>query len=256
MTENTFPVNHVAIIMDGNGRWATSRLHKRIWGHIRGTNTISKIVQESQNLGIGALTLYAFSTENWSRPLLEVQTLFKLLKKYIMRERKRIIQEKIRFKVIGDISNLPNETKNLVISLEKETQNNEGLILSFAFGYGGRAEIVAAVNRLLKEKKEVEVSETTFSKYLMNPESGDVDLLIRTGGDRRISNFLLWQVAYAELFFTDTMWPDFSSDEFREICQKVASRERRFGSTDTTISLQKSKEIAENNKQIIKETLR
>lgn len=222
-------IKHVAIIMDGNGRWATSRFHPRVWGHVRGSSVVSNIVQEADNLGVKALTLYAFSTENFSRPIEEVKTLFKLLKKFLLKERARIIKNQIRFKVIGDVSTLPQETQSLIQEIENESKNFNGLKLNFAFGYGSRAEIVKAVNDYIKNNPQKLISEKDLENHLYNPESGDVDLLIRTGGDFRISNFLLWQSAYAELWFTGTPWPDFTVSEFRNIIAEVRNRERRFG---------------------------
>jgi len=242
-------LNHVAIIMDGNGRWANERAHRRVWGHVRGSGVVSNIVEEADDLGLKALTLYAFSTENWSRPLTEVKTLFSLLKKFLKKERARILKNRIRFKVIGDVSKLPIETKKLITDLEEETALFEGLKLTFAFGYGGRYEIVQAVNRFTKENPGKEVTQEDISRYMMSPETGDVDLLIRTGGDQRISNFLIWQSAYAELYFTLTKWPDFTRKEFSKIVTDVLGRERRFGNVEATGSLDDSMSMAEKNKK-------
>lgn len=222
-------LKHVAIIMDGNGRWATSRFHPRVWGHVRGSSVVSNIVEEADGLGIKALTLYAFSTENFSRPLEEVKTLFKLLRKFLLKERPRIIKNHIKFRVIGDITTLPQETQDLIQSIEKETQDAQGLKLNFAFGYGARSEIVTAANSFIKKNPNVLMTEKDLEANLYNPAAGDVDLLIRTGGDLRISNFLLWQSAYAELYFSPTPWPDFTVTEFRNIILETKNRERRFG---------------------------
>ena len=222
-------LDHVAIIMDGNGRWARRRGRPRVWGHIRGSAVISKIVEEAQNCKIQALTLYAFSTENWQRPSAEIQILFSLLQKYLAKEKKRILKNNIRFRIMGDIVKLPKAIQESIRELEDLTQDMEGLKLTFAFGYGGRDEIVWAVNNFIKKKPGVLLSEEELSQSLMIPDIGDVDLLIRTGGDLRISNFLLWQCAYAELYFTPTGWPDFGAEKFRHICQEVKKRERRFG---------------------------
>lgn len=243
--------NHVAIIMDGNGRWAKSRVRPRIWGHVRGAGIVSDIVEEARNIGIKSLTLYSFSTENWSRPFPEVKTLFSLLRKFLIKEKKRILCNEICFKVIGDIKNLPNETKKLIYELENETSKNQGLKLTFAFGYGGRDEIVRAVNCFIEHNSGKNISEADLTSNLMNPATGDVDLLIRTGGDQRISNFLLWQMAYAELFFTDTKWPDFKKKEFRGIIETVSGRERRFGSITSTESLMISSAKAKENIKMI-----
>lgn len=242
-------INHVAIIMDGNGRWANERAHRRVWGHVRGSGVVSNIVEEADELGLKALTLYAFSTENWSRPLTEVKTLFSLLKKFLKKERARILKNKIRFRVIGDVSKLPEDTQKLISDLEKETTDFEGLKLTFAFGYGGRDEIVQATNRFVLENPGAAITQEGISKYMMAPETGDVDLLIRTGGDQRISNFLIWQSAYAELFFTQTKWPDFTRSEFKKIVESVLGRERRFGNVAATESLDDSLSMAEKNKK-------
>jgi undecaprenyl diphosphate synthase len=248
--KNDFQVNkikHVAIIMDGNGRWAQNRAHRRVWGHVRGSSIVTDIVERSDDLGVKALTLYAFSTENWSRPQAEVKTLFTLLRKFLLKERSRIIKNRIKFKVIGDISKLPDATQELISKLEDETKDFDGLKLSFAFGYGGRSEIVSAINSLIEKGEEI--TEESISNHMYAPEIGDVDLLIRTGGDQRISNFLLWQIAYAELFFTNTKWPDFNVKEYEDILRVVEGRERRFGAVCETESLDSSKEMARVNHQ-------
>lgn len=222
--------------MDGNGRWAESRFRPRVWGHVRGASIVSNIVEEADELGVEALTLYAFSTENWSRPVSEVQTLFSLLKKFLINERVRILKNKIRFRVIGDLSGLPSATKELIKNLEAETENLSGLKLTFAFGYGSRNEILHAVNKFIERNPNEKITEEGLSQQLYAPDLGEVDLLIRTGGDQRISNFLLWQIAYAELFFTQTPWPNFTRDEFREIVTKASLRERRFGNVSSPSS--------------------
>ncbi len=243
-------ISHVAIIMDGNGRWAKQRSHPRVWGHVRGSTVVSKIVEAAKESGIGALTMYAFSSENWCRPQSEVRILFKLLYKFLLRERERILKNNIRFRIMGDVSNLPEQTKILIAQLEKESQFNSGLKLTFAFGYGSRSEITQAFNQFIKKNPGKELLEEDLAKYLMVPDLGEVDLLIRTGGEFRISNFLLWQIAYAELFFTETKWPDFSSSEFKEILENVSKRERRFGSTTADQDLKSNIDQARYNKSI------
>lgn len=243
-------LKHIAIIMDGNGRWAQCRSHERIWGHIRGSRIVSNIVEEADDLGVKSLTLYAFSTENWSRPVGEVTVLFKLLKKFLIKERNRILKNDIQFKVMGDTSKLPEKTKELIANLENDSKDNNGLNLTFAFGYGGRNEIVNAANNFIKENPGKELTEELLQSYLLMPHLGDVDLMIRTGGDQRISNFLLWQSAYAELFFTQTKWPDFTRKEFKEIVEFVSKRERRFGNVCSS-DLQTSKKMAVENKEIL-----
>lgn len=245
-------IKHVAVIMDGNGRWAKQRSHPRVWGHVRGSAVVSHIVQEADDLGIEALTMYAFSSENWSRPQTEVLVLFNLLYKFLKKERARILKNNIRFKIMGDISNLPEQTKKLIGQLESETAHHTGLKLTFAFGYGARAEIAYAVNRFVKANPGKDITEDALNDYLMIPDLGDVDLLIRTGGDHRVSNFMLWQIAYAEMFFTETKWPDFTVTEFRYIIEQVAKRERRFGAVAPTASLQDNIIVARENQRILR----
>lgn len=241
-------IRHVAIIMDGNGRWAKERSHPRVWGHVRGSQVVSQIVEKADELGVKALTLYAFSTENWSRPMTEVNVLFKLLKKYLVKEEQRIIRNNIQFKIIGDISHLAADTKRIIESLQERTKNFDGLKLTFAFGYGARKEIVDAFNSFARENPGKAISEADINAYLYRPEIGDVDLLIRTGGDQRVSNYMLWQIAYAELFFTDTKWPDFTTKEFSKIIESVSTRERRFGFVGGQESLEESLQKASGNK--------
>jgi undecaprenyl diphosphate synthase len=249
--EETTKLKHVAIIMDGNGRWANARAHSRIWGHIRGSRIVSDIVQEADDCGVEALTLYAFSTENWSRPITEISVLFNLLKKFLMREKARIMKNKVRFKVIGDLTELPEATRELVEGLELETAEHQGLKLTFAFGYSGREEIIKGFNAFAEKNPGKPLTQDDFSDFLMTSELGDVDLLIRTGGDQRISNFLLWQMAYAELYFTKTKWPEFTNTEFKEILEKVSSRERRFGAIHSLSDLGESQSMGREQKKVL-----
>ncbi|AYF43267.1 MULTISPECIES: polyprenyl diphosphate synthase [Halobacteriovorax] len=247
-----FQVNklkHVAIIMDGNGRWAQNRAHRRVWGHVRGSSVVSNIVEKADDMGVKALTLYAFSTENWGRPPSEIRTLFLLLKKFLIKERNKVLKNNIKFNIIGDISKLPKDTVKIIDDLKRDSKDNTGLKLTFAFGYGGRAEIISAVNKLIAE--DIEVTEESISNALHAPELGDVDLMIRTGGDQRISNFLLWQIAYGELYFTETMWPNFTCTEFEKIIMEVEKRERRFGQVTETESLAATKTQVKNNFRLI-----
>lgn len=245
-------IKHVAVIMDGNGRWAKQRSHPRVWGHVRGSAVVSHIVQEADALGIEALTMYAFSSENWSRPQTEVLVLFNLLYKFLKKERARILKNNIRFRIMGDIKNLPDQTKKLIGQLESETAHHTGLKLTFAFGYGARSEIAYAVNGFIKANPGKEITEEALNEFLMIPDLGDVDLLIRTGGDHRVSNFMLWQIAYAEMFFTETKWPDFTITEFRYIIEQVAKRERRFGAVAPAASLQDNIIVARENQRILR----
>lgn len=241
-------IKHVAIIMDGNGRWANKRLRPRIWGHIRGSAVVSEIVQAADDIGLKALTLYAFSTENWNRPIEEVSTLFKLLKKFLAKEKSRILANNIKFKVIGELQGLPKDTIELIKEVEGLTSNSTGLHLTFAFNYGGRAEILRAVNAFHLNYPGRQMSENDLTSLMYRPETGDVDLMIRTGGEQRISNFLLWQMAYAEMYFTPTKWPDFSGSEFCKIIEHVSCRERRFGGICAEAGLGLSIEKAGANK--------
>lgn len=242
-------LNHVAIIMDGNGRWAKRRFRPRIWGHVRGSSVVSEIVEAADEIGVKSLTLYAFSTENWSRPLEEVTSLFKILRKFLKKEKDRIVANNIKFKVIGEISNLPQDTINLIKEVENDTKNATGLNLTFAFSYGGRAEIIRSVNSFIQSNPGQLMADEDLATHLYRPECGDVDLLIRTGGEQRISNFLLWQIAYAEMFFTPTMWPDFTSLEFKNIIDTVLGRERRFGNISSVEALEVANKQALENKE-------
>jgi undecaprenyl diphosphate synthase len=237
--------------MDGNGRWATKRLRPRIWGHVRGAGVVSEIVQSADDLGLKALTLYAFSTENWSRPVEEVSLLFKLLKKFLVKEKQRILNNNINFKVIGEISHLPSETILLINEMEQLTEKATGLKLSFAFNYGARSEIVRAINSHLTENPNTLISENDLNSLMYRPDTGNVDLLIRTGGEQRISNFLLWQIAYAELYFTPTKWPEFTPKEFVKIVENVSGRERRFGNISSQEELDSSLKQAEHHKTVM-----
>lgn len=241
-------IKHVAIIMDGNGRWAKKRFRPRIWGHVRGSAVVSDIVQAADDIGVKSLTLYAFSTENWSRPLEEVSSLFRLLKKFLLKEKNRILANNIKFKVIGEIQSLPVETISLIREVELLTENATGLNLTFAFNYGGRAEIMRAVNAFQLAHPDRLMTEQDLTTLMYRPETGDVDLMIRTGGEQRISNFLLWQMAYAEMYFTPTKWPDFTASEFKKIIDHVSVRERRFGNVSGQSGLVDSIEKAETNK--------
>ncbi len=234
MIKNARLPSHIAIIMDGNGRWAKAKGLPRIKGHIEGIKSVREITQECARKHIGQLTLYAFSYENWKRPRIEVNFLMKLLKRYLIRERKEIQQNNIRLTAIGRISELPKSVqKELAVSIE-ESKHNTGMILCLALNYGGRAEIVDAAKRLAEDAKNAnvdldKVDEDTFRQYLYMPEMSDPDLLIRTGGEMRISNFLLWEISYAELYVTPVYWPDFRKEQLEEALKEYAQRERRFG---------------------------
>ncbi|HHT9126199.1 MAG TPA: isoprenyl transferase [Candidatus Brocadiia bacterium] len=234
MIENTRLPEHIAIIMDGNGRWAKTRGLQRIRGHIEGIKSVREITQECARKHIKQLTLYAFSYENWKRPKTEVNFLMKLLKRYLIRERKEIQENNIRLTTIGRVSELPKSVqKELAIGIE-ESKHNTGMILCLALNYGGRTEIIDAAKRLAEDTKNANVDldkidEDTFRQYLYMPEMSDPDLLIRTGGEMRISNFLLWEVSYSELYVTPVCWPDFRKEQLEEALKEYAQRERRFG---------------------------
>lgn len=219
---------HVGVIMDGNGRWAVKRGLPRIEGHRKGAETTEKIVIAASNLGIKYLSLYAFSTENWKRPKEEVNFLFSLMYEYVRSKLDLFLENNVKFRAMGRLWELPDYLQEGFAWMEEQTSYCTGLTTVFAVNYGGRQEIIDAVNKILKTDLE-EVDQKTFRKYLYIPELPDLDLLIRTSGELRISNFLLWQSAYTELWFTETLWPDFTEEEFRKALEDFSKRERRFG---------------------------
>ncbi len=225
---------HIAIIMDGNGRWAQSRRHSRVFGHARGVESARKITRECAKLGVEALTLYTFSTENWQRPVNEVNFLMKLLLRYLKYETQELIDNNLRFRAIGFTEMLPENIQLEIARLKRATEKNTGMFLNIALSYGSRQEILQATKSIASDVQSGklridEISEDTIQNRLFTFESPDPDLMIRTGGDHRISNFLLWQSAYAELFFTPKCWPDFQVEDLREAIENFGSRERRFG---------------------------
>ena len=227
---------HLAVIMDGNGRWARQRMLQRIVGHQRGVETVRVIVQECSRLGIGYLTLFAFSSENWLRPKTEVQALMALLKKYIRSEVARMQQNNIRFNVIGRREDLPDSVNREIDAAITATSENRGMVLTLALSYGSRQEIVSATARVAAEVAAGrldpdDIDEQLFSSRLFTAGMPDPDLLIRTSGETRISNFLLWQLAYTELYFTEVNWPEFGADELLRALMDYQERERRFGRT-------------------------
>ena len=227
---------HLAIIMDGNGRWAQQRMLKRIVGHQRGAETIKMVVEQSSLLGIRYLTLFAFSSENWSRPAMEVKALMALLKKYIRQETARMMRKNIRYNVIGNRGELPDDVNETLEDAIRQTAGNTGMVLTLALSYGGRQEISIAASRLARDVaagklNPDEITMDVFGGYLDTGGLPDPDFLIRTSGEMRISNFLLWQLAYTELYFTETYWPDFTINEFHKALADFQSRERRFGKT-------------------------
>jgi undecaprenyl diphosphate synthase len=217
--------------MDGNGRWAELRGLPRIEGHRRGVERSKEVIEFSAELGLKVLTLYAFSTENWRRPSSEITTLMKLLELYLKNELARLMKNDIVFKTIGDTVMLPDHIQRIIKQAEQETSSNKGMTLVTALSYSGRNEIVRAVKKLLNSSvKPDEITEEVFNAYLDTAGLPAPDLIIRTSGEMRISNFLIWQAAYSELYFTDTLWPDFTKDEFLLAIQDYQRRERRFGS--------------------------
>lgn len=222
---------HIAVIMDGNGRWARERRLPRVAGHRAGIEAVREIVEISARMGLEVLTLYAFSVENWKRPQAEVRTLMSLLKEYVRRELKRLVEANIRFLAIGRVDELaPSVRRELERAMEK-TRGNTGMLLNVALNYGGRAELVDSFNRLLDQQNgnRVPVTEETISKFLYTAGIPDPDLLIRTSGEMRISNFLLWQIAYSEIYVTPTYWPDFRRKHLFEAILDYQKRDRRYG---------------------------
>jgi len=219
---------HVGIIMDGNGRWANRKGLPRIEGHRRGAQVIEEIVKEARGIGIKYLSLFSFSTENWKRPKEEVDFLFYLMYEYTRSKLNLFLENDIRFKAIGRMDELPEFLRDGFYGLERKTAHCSSMTAVFAVNYGGRQEIVDAVNRAIGSGKS-SIDEDEIRKNLYFPELPDLDLLIRTSGEMRLSNFLLWQSVYAEFWFTDTLWPDFTVEEFREAIRSFTERERRFG---------------------------
>jgi len=225
---------HIAIIMDGNGRWASRRGFPRIEGHRQGVNSVRTVVEESTRLGIEQLTLYCLSSENWKRPALELNLLMQLLKKFVIGEREEIMRQNIRFSTIGRRSDLPKDVLAEVDKTIDESRNNTGMQLCLALNYGSRSEIVDAVKSIVSEVeqgglKAEDIDEDVISSHLYTAGMSDPDLVIRTAGEMRVSNFLLWQISYAELWVTETYWPDFSVNDFWQALRDFAARDRRFG---------------------------
>ncbi len=238
MMNTTQSPQHVAIIMDGNGRWAKLRGRDRIFGHIKGARVAKKIVEAAVEKKLSALTLYAFSEENWGRPLEEVNFLMRLLARYIVKERASLVKNNIRFRCIGDLNKIPGNVRKEVEKSMVATAQNTGLVLTFALSYGGRQEITQAVQNICALAYEHKISpeditETFISNMLQTSPVSDPDLLIRTSGEWRLSNFLPWQSVYSELYFTNVLWPDFTLDDFDQAFKAFKARERRFGKVDS-----------------------
>jgi len=232
--------NHIAIIMDGNGRWANKRGKSRDFGHTAGKKSVKQVVEACRELGVDNLTLFAFSTENWNRPKLEIDLLMKLLLLSLNDELENLNKNNIRFKTIGDLEKLPKKVSTYLNKVIKETKNNSNMTLTLALSYGSREEIINVIKKISDKVKNNLISlknidESLINQHLYTHYLPDVDLLIRTSGEKRISNFLLWQIAYAELYFTKKCWPDFAKEDLYEAIINFQSRERRFGQTSEQV---------------------
>jgi undecaprenyl diphosphate synthase len=233
LDKNKLP-QHIAIIMDGNGRWAKKRNLERIVGHQKGIESAREIVKFCREAGIKVLTLYVFSIENWRRPKKEVQALMNLLKKYIVKESKKLLKNNICLKTIGNIDDMPPSVARILHETVEKTKTCNGMIVNLALSYGGRDEIIRAIKKIVRavkqgSLKEDDITEGTFSSYLFTKDLPDPDLLIRTSGEMRLSNFLLWQMAYTEIYVTEILWPDFKREDMVRALINYQSRERRFG---------------------------
>jgi len=225
---------HIAIMMDGNGRWAKKRFMPRTFGHRQGAKTLENICKDTYDLGVEYLTVYAFSTENWRRPKNEVEGLMTLLKEYLNKIVKMSISNNMQVKIIGNVKNLDNEFQSLINNLEKATANCTGLKLQLALNYGGKDEIIRATKEIALEclNNKIDVSiinEDLFASHMDTTDIPEPDLFIRTGGEKRLSNFLLWEMAYTELYFTDVLWPDFKKDDLEKAIYDFSKRDRRYG---------------------------
>lgn len=228
-----FP-EHIAIIMDGNGRWAQERKMRRVNGHQEGINSVREITTECARMGVKSLTLYAFSEENWKRPRLEVRFLMRLLRRFLIDERDTLMENNVRLRAIGRLDSLPDSALAALRETERLTADNPGMVLRLALSYGSRAELADGVRRIAREVQAGQldpnaIDEETLRGYLYDPHTPDPDLLIRTAGEMRISNFLLWQISYSEFYVTDVCWPDFRKDALLTALEDYASRVRKFG---------------------------
>ena len=231
---------HIAIIMDGNGRWAEQRSLTRIAGHQKGIKRAKDVIRSCRKLGIEVLTLYAFSTENWNRPQKEIKTLMRLLKRFLITEGNQLVRNNIRLNTIGAAEDLPQEVNEVLNEIMENTKDNSGMVLNAALSYSGRSEIIHALRIIASNVKTGtlkvdDINETLFASYLYTAGLPDPDLLIRTSGELRISNFLLWQLAYTELYITNTLWPDFTETDLLSAITDYQKRERRFGLTQDQI---------------------
>ncbi len=220
-------INHVAIIMDGNGRWGKKKKKTRNFGHLNGVKIIERLVKDSIKIKIPILTFYVFSTENWKRPKSEIHFLFKLIDYYFVKEIDRIVKNNIRINIIGNIKDLPKKIKNRLQTCMHRTRNCKKILVNLAINYGSKDEIVNTIKKLKRKKKNISVK--NFIKYLYTSNLPDPDFLIRTGGKKRLSNFLLWQLAYSELYFVDKLWPDFNIADYHKIIKQFKKVKRNFG---------------------------
>ena len=235
---------HIAVIMDGNGRWAKQRFMPRVMGHQRGVDSLREIVTACRELGVAYLTVFAFSSENWRRPADEVSFLMGLFVKVLEREARRMHRDNIRLKIIGDRNRFDERLKTCMSDVEQLTANNTGLTVTIAANYGGRWDVMNAVQAMLREHPELTqgFTENNLQPYLSMSDAPEPDLFIRTGGEKRISNFMLWQLAYTELYFTDTLWPAFNRTELEKAIASYQNRERRFGRTSEQVQEKSAKE--------------
>ena len=229
---------HVGFILDGNGRWAANKSLPRSIGHKKGAENVETILKSCRDLGISNVTLYAFSTENWNRPVFEVKALMKLFHYYLKKKLTTLYQENVKVVIIGDVRPFPKVIKDYIKNLEELTKNNDGMLLNLAMNYGGRSEIVRATRGIVKwfsdgKIKLKDIDEKLFAKHLYTNGQNDPDLIIRTAGEKRLSNFLLWQSAYSELYFAEKNWPDFNREDLIEALNEFNSRKRKYGSLET-----------------------
>jgi undecaprenyl diphosphate synthase len=247
LADSPFPLDrqrlprHVAIIMDGNGRWAQRRGLLRVRGHMAGVESVRLVARLARKLGIPYLTLYAFSEENWQRPAIEIRVLMAILSRYLKEEMREMLDNQIAFRAIGDLERLPREVQEELARVTAATAPKAKMVLTLALSYGGRSEIIRAVQGLAEDLlagriRPGEIDAPRFSRYLYTTDMPDPDLLIRTSGEYRLSNFLLWQAAYTELYFTETLWPDFREEEFLKALAEYQQRERRYGLTQEQIA--------------------
>lgn len=235
--DSTNSPKHVALIMDGNGRWANAKRKNRFWGHLKGSEVAQSIVEHcSQKTDVEFLTLYAFSTENWSRPQEEVNFLFKLLERHLRKKQTYLISNNVKLKVIGDLSALPGDLQSSITDLTAKTSENTGLNLVLALNYGGRQELVSKINKHFSENKKPLTEKLVCDLMSSSNEIPEPDLIVRTSGEQRLSNFMLWQSAYSELYFTDVLWPDFTPKDLDLALNNYSLRNRRFGKAENKVT--------------------